>query len=198
MKKTMIATILLLVAVPVLPVTLVLPAWASDYSEYLSQHFESDGVRIRYVERGAGEPVVLIPEPSGKVEDWIDAGAFTLPYHVIALDYSGRIHSQSSGEMGEHVIRLLDHLSIPKAHIVGYGGSAPVVAYLAEAHADRLLTAAVGGAAQPVVPKIAIIGINPSGVSASKPGSQFTWALAEFLHAHPASRSLWAPSDSKR
>ena len=57
------------------------------------QFFDSNGVRIRFVDRGKGEPIVLIHGNGGSVQGWIDSGV--LPnlerdYRVIALDASAR------------------------------------------------------------------------------------------------------------
>jgi pimeloyl-ACP methyl ester carboxylesterase len=48
-------------------------------------------------------------------------------------------------EVVEDAVRLLDHLKIPKAHVVGYSMGALLVSALLVAHPDRLLTATMGG-----------------------------------------------------
>jgi hypothetical protein len=45
------------------------PALAQD------QYFDSNGVRIRYVDRGKGEPVVLLHGNGGSLQGWIDAAS---------------------------------------------------------------------------------------------------------------------------
>jgi pimeloyl-ACP methyl ester carboxylesterase len=122
------------------------------------QYFDSDGVRIRYVERGSGEAVVLIHGLTDYIERaWIEAGTFDRlaeHYHVIALDCrghgkSGKPHDPGRYglEVSQDVIRLLDHLGIEKAHIVGYSMGAGVTASLLARHPERFLTATLGGAA---------------------------------------------------
>ena len=119
--------------------------------------FDSSGVRIRYVERGTGEPVVLIHGNGSTLESWVDAGVMpnlAKDYRVIALDARG--HGQSGkpreanaygSEMGLDVVRLLDHLGIQRAHIVGYSMGAHITAQLLTTHPERFLTATLGGAA---------------------------------------------------
>ena len=105
------------------------PARAADSPT--SGTFDSKGVKIAYTVRGKGEPVVLI-------HGWLSSGFFnwTLPgttallakdFQVVTIDMPG--HGQSDKptkdeaygpELVEHVIRLMDHLKIKKAHIVGY------------------------------------------------------------------------------
>jgi hypothetical protein len=36
------------------------------------KYFDSAGVNIRYVEQGAGEPVILVTGFSGNIEGWIN------------------------------------------------------------------------------------------------------------------------------
>src|SRR5438552_13310574 len=96
-------------------------------------YFDSNGVRIRYVVAGSGEPVVLIHGWSADAEMWQPLMAdLSRDYQVIALDCrghgkSGKPHDPAKYgiEMTRDVVRLLDHLGIEKAHIAGYsmGGS---------------------------------------------------------------------------
>jgi pimeloyl-ACP methyl ester carboxylesterase len=121
------------------------------------QYFDSNGVRIRYVDRGSGEPIVLIHGNGGRLEGYIDAGVLpnlARDYRVIAFDVrghgkSGKPHDVKAygPEMGLDAIRLLDHLRIPRAHIVGYSMGAGIAALLLTRHPDRFLTATLGGAA---------------------------------------------------
>jgi pimeloyl-ACP methyl ester carboxylesterase len=113
--------------------------------------FDSNGVRIRYVDRGAGEPVVLIHGGGSTLESWVDSGVLpnlAKDYRVIALDArgfgkSGKPHDVKAygPEMGLDVIRLLDHLGIQRAHVVGYSMGAHITAQLLTTHPQRFLTA---------------------------------------------------------
>ena len=122
------------------------------------KYFDSDGVRIRYVQQGSGEPVVLVHGLTDNVERaWIDAGTFAelaKHYHVIAFDCrghgkSGKPHDlqQYGREIAQDVVRLLDHLGIQKANIVGYSMGGIITAYLLKAHPERFLSATLGGSA---------------------------------------------------
>ena len=118
--------------------------------------FVSAGVRIRYVEEGEGAPVVLLHGYTSDLEDqWIESGvlrALARDHRVIAFDArghgkSGKPHDpQAYGvEMARDVVRLLDHLDIAKAHIVGYSMGAHILAQLLTLHPERMLTATLGG-----------------------------------------------------
>ena len=119
--------------------------------------FDSAGVRIRYVEEGRGEPVVLIHGYTVDTErQWVRTGvlaALAAQYRVIALDArghgrSGKPHdpAQYGPEMGFDITRLLDHLGLPRAHIVGYSMGAHIVAQLLTLRPERFSTATLGGA----------------------------------------------------
>src|SRR5262245_58496605 len=95
------------------------------------QTFDSRGVKIHYIVSGKGQPVVLIHGlySSARI-NWQMPGTIDLlsrNFQVIALDLPG--HGQSDkpqdesaygSELVEDIARLLDHLEIKKAHIVGY------------------------------------------------------------------------------
>ena len=119
--------------------------------------FDAAGVPIRFVEQGDGDAVVLVHCYTGNLDDqWIATGvldALAADRRAIALDLrghggSGKPHDPAlyGIEMAEDVVRLLDHLRVPRAHVVGYSMGAHLVALLLVRHADRLLTATLGGA----------------------------------------------------
>ena len=120
-------------------------------------YFDSAGARIRYVDEGHGPPVVLIHGFTGTIErSWINTGVLpdlAREYRVVALDLRGHGHSDKPhdpaayDEIGEDVVRLLDHLKIERAHAVGYSLGGIVLARLLVAHPQRFRSAVLGGAA---------------------------------------------------
>lgn len=127
--------------------------------------FDSNGVKIRYVTEGEGEAVVLIHGWMGDSSMWgadksgntkLDAKAGK-GFKVIAIDCRGhgksdKPHDQAKygPEMAADVVRLLDHLKIQKAHLVGYSMGAFVAGKVAATHPDRVLSIVYGGQA-PIV-----------------------------------------------
>jgi pimeloyl-ACP methyl ester carboxylesterase len=120
------------------------------------QSFDSAGVRIRYVDQGSGEPIVLIHGYTSDLErGWVNGGVLSnlaADHRVIALDLRGhgrsdkpRSPSAYGEEMGRDVVRLLDHLTLSRAHIVGYSLGAVIVAKLVTTNPERFLTATLGG-----------------------------------------------------
>lgn len=120
------------------------------------QFFDSNGVKIHYLVKGQGEPVLLIHGFAANIQfQWGLPGilnALAKDYQVIALDCRG--HGQSGKphdpnmygmEVVEDVVRLLDHLKIQKAHLVGYSMGAFIALKLMTVHPERFLSATLGG-----------------------------------------------------
>jgi pimeloyl-ACP methyl ester carboxylesterase len=122
-------------------------------SEAADSSFDSNGVRIRYSITGRGEPVVLVHGWAASAEMWDPVVEdLSRTYQVIALDcrghgQSGKPHepNQYGVEMVGDVVRLLDHLHLRKAHIIGYSMGGGIVLKMLVDHSDRFLTAIVGG-----------------------------------------------------
>ncbi|PZP45402.1 MAG: alpha/beta hydrolase [Azospirillum brasilense] len=121
------------------------------------RYFDSAGVRIHFIEAGQGDPVILLHGYTDDIQgQWVKTGIFPAlakGYRTIALDarghgLSGKPHDRSAygPEMGYDITRLMDHLSITRAHIVGYSMGAHVVAQLLTTRPERFLTATLGGA----------------------------------------------------
>ena len=124
----------------------------------LVQTFSSDGVEIAYLDEGAGEPVLLIHGFASNVAtNWVDTGwVHTLTkagYRVIAYDNRGHgrsaklydIEAYGAPTMAEDARRLLDHLGIEIAHVIGYSMGARIAAFLAIAHPKRVRSLVFGG-----------------------------------------------------
>jgi pimeloyl-ACP methyl ester carboxylesterase len=118
--------------------------------------FDSKGVKIHYLGEGRGEFVLLIHGFTASIDlNWRAPGiikALAQNYRVIALDNRGHGKSEKphdskkyGTEMVEDAVRLLDHLKIRKAHVVGYSMGAIITAKLLVTYPDRLLSATLGG-----------------------------------------------------
>lgn len=124
--------------------------------------FSSDGVEIAYIDEGqsaAGRAPVLLIHGFASTHrvNWVDTtwvGALTAAGHrVVAFDNRGHGRSAklydpaaySAPIMAEDARRLLDHLGIPSAHVMGYSMGARIAAFLALAHPERVRTLVFGG-----------------------------------------------------
>jgi pimeloyl-ACP methyl ester carboxylesterase len=114
------------------------------------QFFDSKGVRIRYVEQGQGPAIVLMHGYTGTLDrHFIANGVFAnlaKDHRVIAIDLRGHGKSGKPYEPGAYgeefsrdVVRLLDHLKIQRAHVLGYSLGAFIAGRLATLHPERLI-----------------------------------------------------------
>jgi pimeloyl-ACP methyl ester carboxylesterase len=128
----------------------------SSAGELQLASFRSNGVKIAYATRGKGEPVVLI-------HGWLASAGLNweLPgisadlakdFRVIEMDVRGHGLSDKpkkeelyGEELVEDVARLLDHLEIKKAHIVGYSMGGIIAGKFVVKHPERVRSLTLGG-----------------------------------------------------
>jgi pimeloyl-ACP methyl ester carboxylesterase len=121
------------------------------------RYFDAGGVRLRYVDAGAGPAVLLVHGFTGDIErSWVNTGLLadlSRDHRVVAFDLRGHGHSdkphdpRAYEEIALDVIRLLDHLKIQKSHAVGYSLGGIIIAKLLTTHPERFASAVLGGAA---------------------------------------------------
>ena len=110
------------------------------------QFFTDGDVRLRYRETGRGQPVVLLHGLTRSLDDWAGVGdSIALDYHVIAVDERGFGQSTRFTDparfgraMADDVVRLMDHLQIQRAHLVGHSMGAVVAANVAIRYPARV------------------------------------------------------------
>ena len=113
----------------------------------------SDGVKIHFMVKGKGTPVILIHGYTGSAEgNWFSNGiadALAVNHMVIAIDCRNHGLSDKPQPMGpgkaEDVVELMDHLKIQKAHLHGYSMGGGIVGRLMGMIPDRIITAGFGG-----------------------------------------------------
>ena len=122
------------------------------------QSFNSDGVGIAYSDEGAGEPILLIHGFASNVAaNWRDVGWIgalaAAGRRVIALDNRGHGQSEKlydpsrygAPSMAEDARRLLDHLGIARADVMGYSMGARIATFLLLRHQERVRSAILAG-----------------------------------------------------
>jgi pimeloyl-ACP methyl ester carboxylesterase len=125
------------------------------------QAFLSDGVPIAYLDEGPrdGEPIVLVHGFGSNAQvNWVYPGwiaALTADgRRVVALDNRGHGGSGTPRDpgvyharhyMAEDVVRLMDHLDIERADLMGYSMGAWIIAHLAIVHPARVRSLVFGG-----------------------------------------------------
>jgi pimeloyl-ACP methyl ester carboxylesterase len=127
-------------------------------AQQAAQSFDSNGVQIQYLDQGRGAPVVLLHGFTGSyARHWEAPGVIgaleSAGYRVIAMDcrghgQSGKPHDagQYGLEMVQDVLRLLDHLHIDRAHIVGYSMGGGIATQLLVRYPGRVKTVTLLGA----------------------------------------------------
>jgi pimeloyl-ACP methyl ester carboxylesterase len=120
--------------------------------------FDSDGVRIAFLDEGEGDPVLLIHGFASNIQvNWVNTSwVNTLKragFRVIAMDNRGHGESEKlydqaaygAAIMAEDARRLLDHLGIARADVMGYSMGARIAAFLTLAHPDRVRSVVFAG-----------------------------------------------------
>ena len=122
----------------------------------VDETFDSNGVPIRYQVYGEGDPVVLVHGFASSIQgNWANTGWIEVlaPIRqVVALDCrghgeSGKPHDPESygTEMSDDVVRLMDHLGVETADLVGYSMGAMISLRLLVDRAERLRSVVLGG-----------------------------------------------------
>lgn len=122
----------------------------------LANFFNSNGVKLHYIVEGQGAPVVLIHGYHSSIRmNWQApgiVGTLSSNYQVIAIDMPGHGESDKpeteaayGTAMVEDLVKLLDHLKIKKAHIVGYSMGGMIAMKFIAQHQDRVQSGVIGG-----------------------------------------------------
>jgi pimeloyl-ACP methyl ester carboxylesterase len=126
------------------------------------QFFDSHGVRIAYIdvppEAGHGDPILLIHGfASNHAVNWVNTLWVTTltraGFRVVAFDNRGHGRSEKlhrpedydSSIMAGDAARLLDHLGIGRADVMGYSMGARIAAHLAIIDPRRIRSLLLGG-----------------------------------------------------
>jgi len=141
--------------------------------------FASENIPIHYQVIGTGLPIVLVHGfASSFARNWLNpgwAGFLTESgFQVIGLDVRG--HGESgkpyqpeayrAENMAGDVLRLLDHLSISQADLMGYSMGAGIALYLAAYHGARFRKVILGGIGDGAVASHRVA-VHPSVIAAA-------------------------------
>jgi pimeloyl-ACP methyl ester carboxylesterase len=128
------------------------------------QKFNSDGVEIAFSDLGKGFPVLLIHGFASNIRvNWVATGwertLLEAGYRVIMMDNRGHGLSEklydparyAASIMAEDANRLLDHLGISRAAVMGYSMGARISAFLTLLHPEKISAAIFAGLAERLV-----------------------------------------------
>jgi pimeloyl-ACP methyl ester carboxylesterase len=122
------------------------------------QMFLSDGIRLAFIDEGMGDPVLLIHGFASSVRhNWIEPGWVSFlvrnGYRVIAFDNRGHGASDKLYDralygaplMAADARRLMGHLGIARADVMGYSMGARITVFLALGDPQLVRSAIFGG-----------------------------------------------------
>jgi pimeloyl-ACP methyl ester carboxylesterase len=120
--------------------------------------FTSDGGEFHYIDRGTGEPIVLVHGFASNLEvNWVNPGwvatLLSAGRRVIALDNRGHgrsakfhdIDAYRLDRMAGDVLALIEHLGLERVDALGYSMGARILTEFAIAHGQRLRSVVLGG-----------------------------------------------------
>jgi len=100
---------------------------------------------IYYESHGSGDPVLLVPGLGGVGSYWNpNIPAFSARHHVIVHDHRGTGQSSQSriaysiDQMTDDLLKLMDHLKIERAHLVGHSTGGAIGQTMAVTRPERL------------------------------------------------------------
>jgi pimeloyl-ACP methyl ester carboxylesterase len=136
-------------AVEAQPAVAQLPA--GPFAAVPDQFLNANGVTLRYKEVGRGDAVVLIHGYTATLESLSGvAERLATTHHVIAFDVRGFGKSSKfadAARFGQHMVddvaRLLDHLKIERAHLVGHSMGALIAANVAARYPGKVSSASL-------------------------------------------------------
>jgi pimeloyl-ACP methyl ester carboxylesterase len=122
---------------------------AEAFAAAPDQTLTADGVTLRYREIGTGDPVILIHGYTASLESQTPlASALAQSNRVVAFDVRGFGKSSKFAEptrfgqlIVDDAVRLMDHLQISRAHLVGHSMGALIAANVAARYPKRVASA---------------------------------------------------------
>jgi len=114
-----------------------------------------DGVKLYYEEVGQGTPIVFVHEFADDIKGWAaQVKFFARRYRTIAFNARGYPPSDvpddperySQTRAAADITAILDHLKLPKAHVVGLSMGGYATLHFGLRFPDRALSLTVGGA----------------------------------------------------
>lgn len=120
-------------------------------AQAVAAYADLDDIRVYYERQGSGEPLVMLHGGFGSSEIWAPYFSLLPQFTLIAPDSRGQGRTTLGDgpityeRMAADVIRLLDHLGIGQAHIVGFSDGGCTALHLLVDHSQRVKSATLIG-----------------------------------------------------
>jgi pimeloyl-ACP methyl ester carboxylesterase len=164
-----------------------------------ADEFDSNGVKLFYRDEGekAGRPVLLVhgflaeshgqwDNPKSTGPSILKALLDTRKFRVILLDSRGHGKSEKptaaasyGSEMAEDIVRLMKHLRLDKADIVGYSMGSWAAQKMAAEHPGMVRTLTAGGAGLLDDARVNALGLTAQGLDEHAKGNPDVRVLLE-------------------
>jgi pimeloyl-ACP methyl ester carboxylesterase len=140
----------------------------------IGRFLDVDGVRLHYLERGSGPPILFVHGNGTMIEDWIISGVMddlAKTNRVIAVDRPGFGHSSrprgtqwTANRQAALLAEFLQRLDVENAVVGGHSFGALVTAAMALNHPQRLRAVALLGGYYYPTPRIDAWLVAPSAI----------------------------------
>lgn len=127
-------------------------SFGDDHVSLKSESVPVGDLSMHYKAAGDGVPIIFLHGGSGTSNSWADyLLKFSDAYRTLAPDSRGQGQSSMGqgpltyGRMANDVVKLLDHLKIDKAHIVGHSDGGVISLHLLIDYPDRIASAVLLG-----------------------------------------------------
>lgn len=177
-------------------------AQTPDTSKHTEQYFERNGVRLHYLDWGeTGEPLVFLTGygAAPHVFDGL-AQRFRSRFRMVSPSRRGRAPSDSPAtgytlqDLTADVVALMDHVKMPKAHLVVHSIAGSEATQLAIDHPDRVLSIVYLDAALDAAKGEALLAELPVPNPTPAPGTPFFQVREWWTKYTPDFTRLRAPS----
>lgn len=171
-------------------------------------------VELYYESHGSGEPVLLVPGLGGVGSYWNpNLPAFSAKHRVIVHDHRGTGQSSQSkieysvDQMTDDLLRLMDHLKIERAHLVGHSTGGAIGQTMAVKRPERLASLVLYATWTKSDPFFARVFearrtlLTSAGAAAyvrSTPAFLDPWSSCTGVTSTPRRRLSWNPKSSHR
>ena len=150
-KRILWFLILIFLVLFVIRLPKLIPKDTMSYEEAVSKWARGktvmvDGKKVHYLEKGAGQPVILIHGFLYNTVMWEkNIEALANKFRVLAVDLWGwgyserlKVNEYSFGGYGKQIVGFMDALNIPKASLVGQSMGGGISVYVAAHFPDRV------------------------------------------------------------